>query len=99
MRSFEVPDVGPDEFIERVRQALSGRELERMVSLEHRGDELVVRFSRLGTSELRYALEETGDGFRAELVHEQVAFLHIAFQRTFEEHFESVIARVGGRVA
>lgn len=99
MRSFEVPDVGPDEFIERVHTALAGRELERMVSLDHRGAELVVRFSRLGTSELRYALEEMGDGFRAELIHEQVALLHAAFRRTFEEHFEGVIARVGGRVA
>ena len=67
MQSFEVPGMSPYAFVDRVRKELSGRELGEIVTLELEGDELVVRFSRMGTSELRYALEVADGGFTARL--------------------------------
>jgi hypothetical protein len=97
MQSFEVPGMGPDAFVERVREELSGRELGEIVTLEREGDELVVRFSRMGTSELRYALDVADGGFSARLTDERIALFHGAFRQTFEDKFEQIIAHVGAR--
>ncbi len=97
MRSFEVPEVDPDTFVERVRGELAGTDLSDVVRIEHLGDQLVVRFTRMGTSELRYDLLEDGDGFRARLVHERIALMHIPFRDAFDRNFERLISRVGGR--
>ncbi|NOZ93525.1 MAG: hypothetical protein GXP47_02145 [Acidobacteria bacterium] len=98
MRSFEVPGSDPDAFVARVRGELAGTDLARVVRIERRGAQLIVRFSRLGTSELRYDLVEEGDGFRARLGGERVALMHVAFRDAFDRNFERLIARVGGRV-
>ena len=99
MRSFEVPGIDPDAFVARVRAELAGTELSRVVRIEHRGGELVVRFTRLGTSELRYDLVEGEEGFRARLSGERIALMHIPFRDAFDRNFEALISRVGGRVA
>jgi len=98
MRSFEVPGSDADAFVARVRSELAGTDLSRVVHLERRGTQLIVRFSRLGTSELRYDLVEDGDGFRARLTGERIALMHVAFRDAFDRNFERLIARVGGRV-
>ncbi|MCG6964159.1 MAG: hypothetical protein LJE95_12920 [Acidobacteria bacterium] len=97
MQAFEVPGMGPVAFVDRVRKELSGRELGEIVTLELDGDELVVRFSRMGTSELRYALDVADGGFSARLTDERIALLHGAFRQTFEEKFDQIIAHVGAR--
>lgn len=97
MQSFEVPGMDPEAFVAKVREELSGRELGEIVSLELEGEELVVRFSRMGTSELRYALKMVDGGFNAHLAHERIALLHGAFRQTFEDKFEQIIAHVGAR--
>lgn len=97
MQSFEVPGMDPGAFVERVRKELSGRELGEIVTLDLDGDELIVRFSRMGTSELRYALDVADGGFSARLADERIALLHGAFRQTFEDKFEQIIAHVGAR--
>lgn len=97
MQSFEVPGMDPGAFVERVRKELSGRELGEIVTLDLDGDELIVRFSRMGTSELRYALDVADGGFSARLAGERIALLHGAFRQTFEDKFEQIIAHVGAR--
>lgn len=98
MRSFTVPSLTPDDFVAKVRAALAGRELGELVSLQRAGDELVVRFERMGTTELRYEIEPGDDGFVAKLRSERVAPLHTPFRSTFEEKLAQVLARVGASV-
>ena len=62
------------------------------------GDEIVVRISWLGTTELRYQVQEGAEGFSANLQRQRVAPLHGAFQRKFEERFEAILAKVGARL-
>jgi len=99
MRAFEVPGDDPDAFVEKVREELAGTELSGMVRIEHRDGQLIVRFIRMGVSELRYDLVEEANGFRARLVGERVALLHIPFRDAFERNFEGLISRVGGQVS
>jgi len=98
MRSFVVPGSEPAEFVERVRRELAQHGFADAVSLFVSGGELIVRFSKLGTSELRYVLKSLGDGFQASLVAERISPFHLAFKRAFEEKFEQVVAYVGGQV-
>ncbi len=98
MTAFEVPDLTVDEFLAKVRAALAGRELGELVSLDRVGSDLVVRFQRMGTTELRYAVAEDGRGFVARLAKERVAPLHAPFREAFEEKLAQVLARVGARV-
>ncbi|HHQ49077.1 MAG TPA: hypothetical protein ENK19_09395 [Acidobacteria bacterium] len=98
MRSFEVPEGDPEAFVERVREELAGTQLGDMVRIEMVAGQLVVQFTRLGRSELRYDIFEEQPGFRARLARERVALTHIPFRDAFDRNFERLIARVGGRV-
>ena len=98
MRSFRVPGMEPEDFVERARGALVDHGLAGNVTLDLRGDRLVVRLTHLGTTELRYALERDGGGFSARLASERVALLHAPFREAFDARFTEIISRVGGTV-
>lgn len=98
MKSFEMSGTTLEGFVQRVREALAGRELGEMVSLEQEADGLVVRFERMGTSELHYRVTPQDGGFHAELEREDIAPLHGMFRATFEEKLAQVLGRLGARV-
>ncbi len=95
MKSFMVSGASPEDFVKRVAEALSGRELGKIASLALEDGELVISFSRMGTTELHYRVTEEGDGFRAELASENVAPFHAPFRDTFEEKLAEVLRQVG----
>jgi len=95
MHAFHVPDISADAFVERARQALRELQLDDLVTITLDGRALEVRFSRLGTTVLRYGVIPAELGFEARLEHSKVARLHAAFRHRFEESFDEVIARVG----
>ena len=98
MHAFEFADGSIAEFIDRVRRALSERGLAEYVVLNRDGDELVVGFRWMGSSELRYRFAENEWGFRAELSGERMSPFHAPFKARFEEQFATVVGSVGAKV-
>jgi len=97
VKSFELDNGTPAEFIDHVRRELADRGLNQYVSLDGNETELVVTFHWMGSTELRYRLEPRGDGFRAVLSGERVSPLHAAFRQRFDDRFDQVLAKVGAK--
>jgi hypothetical protein len=98
VNAFEFADGSIAEFIDRVRRALAERGLAEYVELNREGEELVVGFRWMGSSELRYRFSENEAGFRAELSGERMSPFHAPFRRKFEDQFATVVGSVGARV-
>ena len=98
MRAFEFGGGTPADFVERVRSVLADRGLADYVNLRREGDELVVGFRWMGSSELRYRISENDAGFRAEPSGERMSPFHSPFRQQFEDRFEKVVDAVGARV-
>jgi len=98
MKAFEFDGGAPAEFVERVQGVLVERELAGIVSLRCEGDELVVGFKWMGSSELRYRITENEAGFRADPSGERMSPFHAPFRQQFEDRFEKVVGAVGARV-
>ena len=77
---------------------LADRGLADHVSLRREGDELVVGFRWMGSSELRYRISENQAGFRAEPSGEKISPFHSPFRQQFEDRFEKVVDAVGARI-
>ena len=98
VKAFEFHGGTPAEFVERVRGFLADRGLADNVSLRREGDELVVGFRWMGSSELRYRISENDTGFRAEPSGENISPFHSPFRQQFEDRFEKVVHAVGAKV-
>jgi hypothetical protein len=98
MKAFEFDDGTPAEFVERVRGVLVERGLAEYVNLRCEGDELVVGFKWMGSSELRYRISQSEAGFRADPSGEKMSPFHSPFRHQFEDRFEKVVGAVGARV-
>jgi len=98
VKTFEFDDGTPEEFVERVQGVLADRGLADYVNLRREGDELVVGFKWMGSSELRYRISENDAGFRAEPSGERMSPFHSPFRQQFEDRFEKVVDAVGARV-
>lgn len=98
MRSFEIDDSTPEDFVAVVNRSLETSGLSDHVTARVDGDDIVARIRWLGTTELRYRTQPVEGGFRAELQRRRVAPLHGAFQSRFEERFEEILSRVGARL-
>jgi hypothetical protein len=98
MKAFDFDGGSPAEFVERVEGVLAERELADFVNLHCEGDELVVGFRWMGSSELRYRITENQAGFRADLSRERMSPFHSPFRKQFEDRFEKVVGAVGARV-
>ena len=98
MHAFEFADGTIVEFVDRVRRALVERGLADYVDLNREGDELVVGFRWMGSSELRYRFSESEAGFRAELSGQRMSPFHAPFRQRFEEQFAKVVGSVGAKV-
>ncbi len=95
MHSFEVTDKTPAEFVTEVSRSLEEHGLDDYVSVLFDGEDIVARIQWMGTTELRFRTRPADGGFRADLQRQQVAPLHAAFQQSFEQRFENVLAKVG----
>jgi hypothetical protein len=96
VKSFEVPNGTPIEFVERVRRELSDS-LKNHVELTGDDTRIAVRFRWMGTTELVYRIEPAGEGFRAILDSERVSPMHLAFRSSFDERLDSVLEKLGAR--
>jgi len=95
MRRFRVPEGSVERFAASVREVLAGRPIGRIVSVEPEAGRLVVRFRKLGTTELVYETRPENGGFIAELASERVAPFHAPFRAEFEQKLEQILAELG----
>jgi len=98
VKAFDFDGGSLDDFIGRVRGVLVDHGIEEYVKLGRDGDELIVSFRWMGSSELRYTISENESGFRAELGREKLSPFHVPFRQRFNDRFEKVIGAVGARV-
>lgn len=98
IKGFEVKGVSADDFVKKITSELSSRELGKIVSLKKEGGEILVIFSKLGTSEIRFNLESLQDGFKVALKNEKIAFAHKPFRAEMEAKLASVLTKNGAIV-
>jgi len=98
MKTFTVETESCPAFAARVSTALSGRSLGSFVSVEGRDDKFIVRFDRLGKSEMEYAITPVGSGFRAEAKRESIALAHRPFRSEIEGKLVKLVETLGARV-
>ncbi|MEY3901617.1 MAG: hypothetical protein RL189_923 [Pseudomonadota bacterium] len=97
MKSFESPTGTVAEFVKRVEASLQGRDLGEITKFALNGLELKVIFSKLGTTELKYKIENRSEGFRAELVSEKVALTHRPLKADITARLARVMEREGAK--
>lgn len=99
MRSFEIRDMRPAEFVSKIDHTLVARQYDRYVSIHLKGENLTVEIRWMGTTRFEYGISQMGEGFRAELLDQRIAPLHAPFINRFEGTFEEALAKVGATVA
>src|SRR5690242_14583522 len=98
MKTFSLENESPLVFASRVSEALRGRSLGSIVSVEGRSDAFFVRFDRLGKSEVEYRVTPVGGGFRAEVARESIAFAHRAFRSDIESRLDKLVVKLGAKI-
>jgi hypothetical protein len=93
---FPEKDLGV--IIEKIKTALGGRELGKMVSFDQKGNEMIVTISKFGTSTLTFAKKASADGCHLKLENEKIAFAHKALKGEVTEKIVKVIQQAGGTV-
>lgn len=88
-----------EDFLERVRGEIRARDFQQIARVRITDDELEVSFSWMGTSVLRYRLHPHEGGFEARLVEQRMSPFHAPFRASFEERFDSILARVGAETS
>lgn len=78
------------DFVQKVTESLSGRELGKIVTLNTAPSEVSIIFSKLGKSEVVYNLTSSDNGFKCEFKSEKIALTH----RPLRNDIESKLARV-----
>jgi hypothetical protein len=100
MKSFGMQSGTHSEFVGKVTESLQGRELGKIVSLEATPQEVIVTFSKLGTSEIVYTCSAaSAGGFHATLKGEKIAFTHRAFRSDMESKLAKVMEKLGATVS
>jgi hypothetical protein len=97
MKAFENKNVSIQDFVKKVEAALEGRDLGEIAKFKLQGTELLVMFSKLGTTELRYKIDPNGPGFKASLISEKVALTHRPLKADITARLARVMEREGAQ--
>lgn len=95
MKAFENHDVSIQDFVKRVEKALEGRDLGQIARFHLQDTNLVVVFSKFGTTELKYNVGPRGAGFKASLISEKVALTHRPLKADITARLARVLEREG----
>jgi hypothetical protein len=98
IKSFQVQNASPEEFIRKITDALSGRELGKIASMSLSGNNIVVTFSKLGKTEVIFSLTKESDKFTCNHQSEKVALTHRALRGDIESKLAKVLESVGANV-
>jgi len=97
VKAFTVSEGSPGDFVVRVQGEIKSRQFEDIASVRLEGGVLVVTFSWMGKTSLKYRLQPQTRGFSAVLERQKVSPFHAPFKAGFEERFDQIIAKVGAR--
>jgi len=81
-----------------LRQAMDGRALGDMVSIDEERGGLMVKISKLGTSTLQFDRSENGEYAIFTLSEEKIAFAHRAFKDDVKSKLVHIIEKSGGKI-
>lgn len=84
--------------ISGLRQAMDGRAISDMVSIDEERGGLQVKISKLGTSTLQFDRSENGEFAVFTLTEEKIAFAHRAFKDDVKSKLVHIIEKSGGKV-
>lgn len=98
IKSFAVNSASADDFIKKVTDSLSGRELGKIASINLSGQNVIITFNKLGKSEVTFSLDKTESGFKCAHKSEKIAFTHKALRGSIEEKFAKVLELNGAKV-
>ncbi len=96
---IQFTDSDPKAVIQKLQDALGGRQLAKMVSFDLLAGEMVVTISKLGTSSLHFKCEQTPTGCHFALTKEKIAFAHRPLKGEVTEKIVKVIEKAGGQVS
>jgi|GEM_PF-591579 len=98
MKSIQTEGMNTQDFVDKMKGALEGREIGKIVSFRATASEIVVVFSKLGTTEITYSVAPAGTGFMATLKNEKVAFAHKPFRTDMEAKLMHIMKKIGAKV-
>ena len=98
IKSFQVQNSNSQEFIAKVTNALSGRDLGKIASMSVSGENMLISFSKLGKSEVVFAIVQEGASFTCTHKSEKIAFTHKALRNDIEAKLAKVLESVGATV-
>lgn len=93
---FELNDTSA--VIKAIDQVLSGRKLGDIVKLSQSGNDLVVTFSKFGTSTLLFSSAPKNKGLEFKLSSEKIAFTHRALKDEVKEKLCRAVEQAGGKI-
>lgn len=96
---IKFPEKDLSVIIDKIKKALGGRELGKMVSFDHVGSEMIVTISKFGTSTLTFSTKPTADGSHLTLDKEKIALAHRALKGEVTDKIVKVIQQAGGTVS
>ncbi|MCX6131253.1 MAG: hypothetical protein NTX25_19610, partial [Proteobacteria bacterium] len=77
---IQFPDTDPNSIVEKLQDAMGGRQLSKMVSFDFANSEMVVTIAKLGTSTLHFACKPNDKGCHFSLTKEKIALAHRALK-------------------
>jgi hypothetical protein len=98
IKSFSVSSGSANDFIQKVTDSLSGRELGKIASVTLSGENVIITFSKLGKSEVIFNLNKETNGFKCTHLSEKISFTHKAFRSDIEGKLSKVLELNGAKV-
>lgn len=98
IKSFSVQSESANDFVKKVTNSLSGRELGKIASVSLSGENVVITFSKLGKSEVIFSLNKNENGFQCIHKSEKISFTHKAFRSDIEGKLSKVLELNGAKV-
>lgn len=98
IKSFS-SSLSPTEFVTKATEALAGRELGKIVSMELQEAEMIILFKKLGTSKVFFSLTKDNSGFTCEHKDEKIALTHKALRSDIEAKLAKVLESIGTQVS
>jgi hypothetical protein len=98
IKSFSVQSGSANDFVKKVTNSLSERELGKIASLSLSGEDVIITFSKLGKSEVIFSLNNDESGFKCIHKSEKISFAHKAFRSDIEEKLSKVLELNGAEV-
>ena len=76
IKSFSVQFDTANNFVKKVTESLSGRELGKIATLSLSGENVIITFSKLGKSEVIFSINLAENGFKCIHKSEKISFTH-----------------------